>query len=173
MKRVALAFGLLVVLSTGLAYAEGGGGLGLGAGLVKVKDSTGSNLWLTANLRLKVNRSFALEPEVGWYREKSGVTGSSDKQDVINAGGSALFLIPSEQVELFFGPGLGAHMFRTSISSLTSTETKLGYHGVAGVELKASSSLRLFGAVRYEIIPFDGGDRKQWKFYAGLRFATN
>lgn len=172
MKKLVLALGILIVATAATAMADDGG-FGLGAGVVSVKDSGTSQLWLTANLRLMLADNLALEPEIGWYRA-SDSAGGDDHVDVFNGGGSALFIIPAQKVDFFAGVGLGAHMYRTAVSGASNTETHLGYHGLAGVDLQASRSISLFGAVRYEIINSNAAvNTKQWKFYGGLRFRTH
>ncbi|MBN2370285.1 MAG: outer membrane beta-barrel protein [Vicinamibacteria bacterium] len=177
MRRVTAAtltfFGLFCVLGAVNAGAEGG--LGLGAGIVKFQDCEGcvTPLWLTANLRVKVNRNFAFEPEAGWYRHKEGDASTN----AFNFGGSALIIVPSEQVDLFGGGGAGAHMFRLSYGGSSETTTKFGFHFLGGVDLKVADSMSLFGAIRYEIIDYEGfgfedDTLKQWKFYGGLRLMT-
>jgi len=169
MKRLVLALGILVLATAATATAGDAGGFGLGAGIVKVKDVDGSNLWLTANMRTMLAANLALEPEIGWYRESA----DDDHMDAFNGGGSLLFVFPTEKAALFAGAGLGAHMFRYSLGWSSSTETKLGYHGLAGADLYASPSISLFGAIRYEIIKFDSENLKQWKLYGGLRFRSH
>ena len=170
MKRLAFALGMLVV-AAGVAAAEDNGGFGLGAGIVSVKDSGTSRLWLTANMRWMLADNLALEPEIGWYRMP--VTASVNA-DEFNGGGSVLLILPANKVDLFAGLGLGAHMSRLSSSGGSNTETQLGYHGLAGVDLKASRSISLFGAVRYEIVNSNTDVKtKLWKFYGGLRFRSH
>jgi hypothetical protein len=173
MKKLLLALGILVAVA-GVASAEDAGGFGLGAGMVKVKDSDSSQLWLTANVRWMLADNLALEPEIGWYRWTAG-TGGDDRVDVFNGGGSALIILPVEKIDLFAGVGLGAHMYRASSSGMSSTETHLGYHGLAGIDLHASRGVSLFGAVRYEIISLGSGldSVKQFKLYGGLRFRSH
>jgi hypothetical protein len=171
MKKLVLALGILAVATAATAMADDGG-FGLGAGIVHVKDADSSQLWLTANLRWMLADNLALEPEIGWYRV-TPVAGEDDHTDVFNGGGSLLFIIPSEKASIFAGAGLGAHMFRSSGGGVSSTDTKLGYHGLAGVDLKASRGISLFGAVRYEIIPIDPESIKQFKVYGGLRFRSH
>jgi opacity protein-like surface antigen len=184
MKRWTMATwafcGLLGACGTS-AFADGGG-FGVGAGIVSRVNCDGCKtpLWLTANLRVKLNRNFALEPEAGWYREKEDILGVDITQNAFNFGGSALVLIPSEQVEIFAGGGAGAHMFRLSGAGDSTTDTKLGIHFLGGLDLKVSDSMSLFGAIRYEMINVsdetDLGDAddwaKQWKFYGGIRLVT-
>lgn len=162
MKRL-----LIPVVSIGvLALGAQAAALGLGAGVVQIEDADSSQLWVTANVRLPVGENFALEPEVGWYRE------SEDEVtlDVINLGGNALFVYSAaEQVELWAGGGAGAHTYRVSVGDESESETRLGIHFLGGVDLKLSDSLKLFGAIRYEIIQADESFH-QWKLYAGLRF---
>jgi hypothetical protein len=169
MKRLVLALGIFVAVAA-VASAEDDGGFGLGVGMVKVKDSDSSQLWLTANVRWMLADNLALEPEIGWYRVS--VTASAHA-DEFNGGGSALLILPADKVDLFAGVGLGAHMSRLAGAGDSSTETRLGYHGLAGVDLKASRSISLFGAVRYEIIRVDPDNIKQWKLYGGLRFRSH
>jgi hypothetical protein len=172
MKKLVLALGILIAATATAAMADDGG-FGIGAGIVKVKTEDTSHLWLTANLRLMMAANLALEPEIGWFRETAG----DDHVDVFNGGGSLLFIIPSHQVNVFAGAGLGAHMYRSSVSGSSSSETHLGYHGLAGLDLKASEGVSLFGAVRYEIVDAEvntAGDKlKQWKVYGGLRFRSH
>jgi opacity protein-like surface antigen len=150
-----LILGALLVATPGL-YAEEGGGFGIGAGIVKFS---------------KMNPTFAIEPEAGWYRESEDLFGTTIKTDAFNFGGSALLIIPSEKVDLWGGAGLGAHMFHVSDGG--GSTTKLGFHFLGGVDLKASDSMALFGAARYEIINTDSTEKlKQWKFYGGLRFTS-
>ena len=173
MKKLVLALGILIAATAATATMADDGGFGIGAGIVKVKTEDTSHLWLTANLRLMMAANVALEPEVGWFRETEG----DEHVDVFNGGGSLLFIIPSHQVNVFAGAGLGAHMSRTSIAGGSSSDTHLGYHGLAGLDLKASGAVSLFGAVRYEIVDVEvntAGDKlKQWKFYGGLRFRSH
>jgi hypothetical protein len=171
MKRLVVALGVLVLASAAAAMADDGG-FALGAGMVKVKGSDGSHLWLTANARWMLADTLALEPEIGWYRS-TPVPGQDDHTNVFNGGGSLLLIFPLEKVSAFMGAGLGAHMYRSSTGGITSSDTKLGYHGLAGVDLKASQRASLFGAVRYEIIPIDPETIKLWKLYGGLRFRTH
>lgn len=164
MKRFAIVLGLLIGV-TGTAAAADSGGFGLGIGMVKVKDAETSNLWLTANLRTMLADNLALEPEVGWYRDKDS------KTNVFNGGGSLLLVFPTRKIDVFAGAGLGAHMYR--YTGGVGNTTKLGYHGLAGVDLLASDSVSLFGAVRYEIVKYDSVNVKQWKLYGGLRFRSH
>jgi len=152
-----------------------GGGFGLGVGIVKFSDSDDSDdspLWLTTNLRMKLNANFAIEPEGGWYRQSEG----SFHTDVFNFGGNALLILPSEKFDVFVGGGLGGHYFRFSGAGSSAAETYLGYHALGGIEVKATDSLNFFGAVRYEIVDA-GGDSddqlKAWKIYGGIRFTHN
>jgi hypothetical protein len=170
MKRLLLALGIVTVAT--LATAADGGGFGLGAGMVKIKDTDDSHLWLTANWRLMLADNLALEPEVGWYRS-TPVPGEEEHTNVFNGGGSVLFIVSSDRADVFAGVGLGARVSRSSAGDITSSDTKLGYHGLAGVELKASEGISLFGAVRYEIIPVDPASIKQLKIYGGLRFRSH
>jgi hypothetical protein len=181
MRRVTAAtlafFGWLCVLGAADVGAEGG--VGLGAGIVKFQDCEGcvTPLWLTANIRFKVNRNFALEPEGGWYRHTEDALGTEFTTDAFNFGGSALILIPTEQVEVFGGGGAGAHMFRVSGGGVVETETKFGFHFLGGADLKVTDSMNLFGAIRYELIDYKGvgleeDTLKQWKFYGGIRLIT-
>jgi hypothetical protein len=164
MKRLAIVLGLLIIASTTAAAADSSG-FGLGIGMVKVKDADKSNLWLTCNLRTMLGGYVALEPEVGWYHDSLGDV------HAFNGGGSLLIVVPTRQVDVFAGAGLGAHMFR--YSGGVGNTTKLGYHGLAGVDLLASSTVSLFGAVRYEIINSNTDVKtKQWKLYGGLRFRS-
>jgi len=174
MKRIIVALGMLAVLMSATAYADGGG-VGLGVGILKIKDADDSSLWFTGNFRLNLSPSFVLEPEVGWAREKVEGYYGDYNVDLINFGGSALFIVPAEKIEFFIGGGLGAHMMRVSGDDIDSeSETKLGFHGLAGLDLKASEAISLFGAVRYEIINTDGDEKqKQWKIYGGLRFRSH
>jgi hypothetical protein len=171
MKRLVLALGIFIAVAA-VASAEDDGGFGLGVGMVKVKDSDSSQLWLTANVRWMLADNLALEPEIGWFR----ATGSGDDHtDVFNGGGSVLLILPAQKVDLFAGVGLGAHMYRDSSAGVTNTNTYLGYHGLAGVDLHASRGISLFGAVRYEIISIGSGldSLKQFKLYGGLRFRSH
>jgi hypothetical protein len=181
MRRVTAAtlafFGWLCVLGAATAGAEGG--VGLGAGIVKFQDCDDCvmPLWLTANLRINVNRNFALEPEAGWYRHTEDYLGTEFTTNAFDFGGNALILIPTEQVEFWGGGGAGAHMFRVSGAGEASTETKFGFHFLGGVDLKVSDAMSLFGAIRYELIDYkDVGlvedTLKQWKFYGGIRLIT-
>jgi hypothetical protein len=166
MKRIVLALGIVLVATAATAMADDGG-FGLGAGIV----SDRSQLWLTANVRWMLADNLALEPEIGWYRWTQAGGGDAHT-DVFNGGGSALFIIPAEKVNIFAGVGLGAHMYRSSASGTSSTDTHLGYHGLAGIDLQASRGVSLFGAVRYEIIQVGHDNAGQWKLYGGLRFRS-
>ncbi len=176
MKRLLIPVVLLgaLALPAQTAYAQGAS-LGLGAGVVQIEDADTSPLWVTGSIRLPVGETFALEPDVGWYRHSEDVWGTEINVDVVNFGGSALFVVPAEQVALWAGAGAGGHMFRVSADGESESETKLGFHFLAGLDFKASESLKLFGGIRYEIIQTeddldDSNNLKQWKFYAGLRF---
>jgi len=171
MRKLTFALGLAALVAAATATADDGG-FGLGAGMVKVKGSDSSNLWLTANVRWMLSNNLALEPEIGWYRS-TPVPGEDDRTNVFNAGGSALFIVPSERANIFAGLGLGAHVYRSSSGDITSSDTKLGYHGLAGLDIKIAERITIFGAVRYEIIPLDPASIKQLKVYGGLRFRTH
>lgn len=164
---------LPLALASQTAQADGSVAVGLGAGVVMPEDSDESPLWLTANLRFAVSDNFFLEPEAGWYRESESLLGVEVNMDAINLGGSALFLIPTEKVDVFAGGGAGAHIFNFSGGGSSDSHTELGFHVLGGLDLKVSETLKLFGAARYEIVQFEGEDLKQWKFYAGVRFGGN
>ncbi len=161
---------LPLALATQTAQADGSVAVGLGAGVVMPEDSNESPLWLTANLRFAVSDNFVLEPEAGWYRHSESFLGTDIHLDVINLGGSGLFLIPTEKVDAFAGGGAGAHIFNVSGGGSGDSHTEFGFHFLGGLDLKVSETLKLFGAARYEIVQFEGEDLKQWKFYAGVRF---
>ena len=180
MKRIVLALGVLAVATAATAMADDGG-FGLGAGIVTAKDWGIAPLWVTANYRLMLADNVALEPEIGWYRVTDNFSGGDIidtgdvHMDVFNGGGSLLLIYPLEKVAFFAGAGLGAHLYRFSGGSgSASTQTHVGYHGLAGVDVKASRRISLFGAVRYEIIHADTIDFvKQWKIYGGVRFRSH
>ncbi len=56
-------------------------------------------------------------------------------------------------------------MYRTSSNS----RTEAGVHLLAGADLQATDSLRVFGAIRWEMIQAEVENLKQWKFYLGIR----
>jgi hypothetical protein len=106
---------------------------------------------------------------VGWYGDSENVLGTEISLDVINFGGSALFLFPVDPAEIFLGGGGGGHMFRLSGGGSSESETEVGLHLLAGADLQATDALKVFGAIRYEIIQAEVENLKQWKFYLGIR----
>jgi opacity protein-like surface antigen len=166
MRRALVLVLLMGAMSlAGQAAHAQGIAFGLGAGVVKIQDVDDSKLWATGNLRLKLGERFALEPEVGWYGDSEG----SVSLDVINFGGNALFLFPVDPIEVFLGGGGGGHMFRVSSGAGSDSETKAGLQLLAGADLQATDSLRVFGAIRWEMIQAEVENVKQWKFYLGIR----
>ena len=160
------------------AHAQTSGSLGLGVGVVKPKDID-STVWFTGTLRLPLSANLALEPEIGYWKKTAEEGAAKASLEDLHFGGSALLVFPSERVEIFVGGGAGAHRLKGKLGvfgvGIDRTETKLGLHILGGIDIRASDSLTVFGAARWERIRLgdedDGDDDLDTtKFYGGLRF---
>jgi len=176
------ALAALVTLASGLAAAQDeGAGLGLGAGAVRPdvgSESLRSTAWFTGNLRLKVSRYVAVEPEAGYWKRTETVAGVELSLEDLNFGGSALIIIPADRVEIWGGAGGGGHRLKGTLApglglSASESRTKFGWHLLGGIDIKLSDHAAVFGAGRYDRIKGDAAqderDLDLTKLYGGLR----
>lgn len=139
---------------------------GIGAGIATGPDvSPYKPLFVEANLRLKFSPNLAIESEAGWYRQ------SQFGENLFTIGGSALVLLPAKLVEVWGGAGPAIHAYHISDDGYSASGSHLGLHLVGGLDLRASESVWLFGAARYELI-FMRSDYtgKRWMLFVGARF---
>ncbi len=182
MKRLILAGAALLALAALPARSTTADDTSLGLGIGRVKpevesSSLGNATWYTGNLRLKVSRYLALEPEVGYWKRTETVLGVESSLEDLNFGGSGLLILPTSRVELWAGAGAGGHRIKGKLAgfgaSVSETQTKFGWHVLGGIDLKLSDHAAVFGAGRYDKIKGDESksesDLDETKFYAGLR----
>jgi len=195
MKRSSLAIIITCALALGArtAAAESGSGVAFGVGMLRFvgqeavfgSGNAPNPFYLTAGLRVKLGRHVAFEPEFGWYRYTFFYGYSVDNEeitthtDTFNLGGSALLLLPIREFELFAGGGLGQQHLRTGGTGYTIGLSKLGFHALAGVDLRATDTTSIFATARYEFINWAAQDNqlndrlRQWKFLVGVRFTAD
>jgi hypothetical protein len=155
----------LVVAVAGLAVtaADAQTSLGAGAGVARPHGS-GSQLWITANLRLPVGRRLAVEPEAAFWPGHTASRGpAADFKDVY-LGGNVLVRFPAARVTAFAGAGGGVHRF-----DFPTGKTRLGLQVVAGVDIEASTTVSLFAAARREWIRLPPDDLWVTRAYGGVR----
>jgi hypothetical protein len=167
MKKMAIVLGLMV-LAAATASAGDSGGFGFGIGSVSVKETDGSHVWLTANMRTLLSRNLALEPEVGWWQQ--GV-GDGRGNNFYTFGGNLLLVLPARKVDVFGGAGIGGLLYRGAYG--LDNATRLEYHFLGGADLLLNNTVSFLGAGRYEIIRVPGGDLKLLKFYGGIRLRAH
>jgi hypothetical protein len=176
MKRLA-GFCILVLLVTlpGRSARADGASLGIGAGVAKTEQIP-DTLFLTANLRIPLVSYLVLEPEVGYWKKNYSALGLNASAEDLSFGGNALVVIPARPLAIFGGAGVGAHRLKGTLGvpgllSASQSETKLGIHLLAGLDVSVAPRLSLFGVGRYDIIHEDSGSDHihETKFYGGLR----
>lgn len=164
---------VLLLLSAGLAYAEGpqppppyGKALGVGAGAI-LSSHAGTEPWITANIRLRLRDHFILEPDAAfWSREP-------DRNDtlshVLSFGVNAVFTTGGSPVSVWGGAGVGVQLLR--YAGIIAYEPFIDAYPtlalLAGVDYRVSRKLTLYGAARADFSWRD--DPNGTKFYAGIR----
>jgi len=101
------------------------GGIG-GLGVRLSSTSATSRLrGFTLNLRYRLFRNLAIEPEAGWYLRyfRDFLRRSDAGPNAFDFGANALILVPSRRFDLFGGTGLGAQLFRSPSDDATLTGT--------------------------------------------------
>lgn len=158
---------------------EGRFGLGLGAGMVET--GSGSEPYLTANLRMRLGYdpdgeeregavSGFIEPEVGYWKsdDATGIE-TTDLLVGVNLGAAVRLRV----VEYFVGAGIGWHFLDTEIRRLGGTvstdDSSLGFNAQFGFDVRVARSVSLFGVGRFDLID-DAVDEEQAKAYLGVRF---
>lgn len=138
--------------------------IGLGAGLVK-PENIDATAWITANVRVALQRNVYLEPEVGYWR-KTFDNGRRFRD--FSAGANLYYMFPSQGIDYYAGAGLGVDSFRNTspLGIQSGTDNELSVHLIAGAEGRVSSGVTLFGSLRYDIVQ----DLNLFKVYGGLRF---
>jgi opacity protein-like surface antigen len=170
MKRL-LRLTVLGILAASPGAWAGDTAIGVGAGYVDPSD-IGGTAWFTANVRFKLGESIALEPEAGYWKKSESVPGLLDASvKDLNTGVNVLYLVPAgDKVEVWLGGGVGVHFLSGSVGVLgfeeSESETKFGGQLLAGLDLKVTTSVALFAAVRYDLV----SDFNQFKAYGGFRF---
>jgi opacity protein-like surface antigen len=149
--------------------------LAVGAGIVKPSETGETSLFLTANIRLKLLGPIHVEPEVGYWKDSQTALAGQVSSEDLSVGANALLVIPGRAIEVFGGAGLGLHFLDRSggVAGLPSRsdQTKTALQLFAGLDVKLSDALSLFGAGRYDVLGRDDPDEElhQKKLYGGLR----
>lgn len=174
MKRALGLAVLLLVLGPRLSRADGASIAG-GAGVVST-EGIPATFYITGNLRIPLLPVLVLEPEVGYFKKDYTIFGFTASAEDLTLGGNALVVLPVHPLEVFGGAGLGAHRLTGNfnapgLGSISTSETKLGIHLLAGLDIKVAPRVSLFGAGRYDIVHLssNGDNLHETKFYGGVR----
>jgi len=150
--------------------------LGLGFGLVDPDADV--EPYYTAGLRIRLGRDHDrasrggirgyLEPEVAYW--------SNETTSDLLLGVNLLGLVPFQQVDYYFGVGVGYHFYDVDDVLDVNTgqlrdesDERLGMNAQFGIDVKMSDNVAVFGTARFDLIE-DSDDEVQDKVFIGLRF---
>jgi hypothetical protein len=179
-----------LLLSNGHASA-GEWSVGLAGGVVKPNDFPHDSRYWSAVVRARPsNTPLAVDLEIGYW-SKSWEFSATDygiyvydraaRRD-LHLGFNVLAETPGERCRFSIGGGLGPHSVRNEITNTTNydyqpegnstwnyshTETKLGIHGLVGLDIVLAGRLGVFANARYDLLK--GEAQNEVKYYVGLR----
>lgn len=196
-KCCAVALAVILLLSSGTAYALTGLGFGLRAGTTKLEDSnTGESLdamtMFGGHLKVGTLPIIDLEASVEYAQKKYDldipIPGAEDIMGdvtfrVVSLRGSAKYNIspPLSPIKPYVGASLGMH-FMTSTIDLPGTEytiplnedyseSKTGVDALGGLLISLPLfPVEFFAEGRYGVIFAEGGSTKSTSIYAGVTF---
>jgi hypothetical protein len=169
---------MTALLLGGRAAPAAENSFGVGVGYVKAKEVQ-STIWFAADYRFHVGRSFAVAPEISyWKKSAAGLAVSASIKDLEFGVNALMVLHPSRGVQVFAGGGGGVHDLTGDLAlgtlSVSNSVTKGGLDVLGGIDLKAGDVLSFFLAARYDWVLGLSGARDprrldQAKFYGGFR----
>ena len=125
-------------------------------GIQNSSGAEGANYLVGATLRLKLLPVLGAEADIGYRQQKYG-SGALTVRDYPVTVTGLLYPLP-----IIYG-GVGGGWYNTTLDYSDThneagyadeTTTKFGWHLVAGVELPASPTFRLFGDIRYVFLDY-------------------
>ncbi len=147
---------LMLMLPLSLT-AQSGAYFGPHLGIQKSQDAEDANYLGGATLRLKLAPVLAIEGDIGYRQAKFGSNALTVRDWPITATG-LLYPLP-----IIYG-GVGAGWYNTTfdysdayndIGIDDETSQEFGWHLVAGLEIPASPTVRIFGDVRYVFLDYE------------------
>jgi len=169
---------MMALLLCGRAARAAENSFGVGIGYVKAKEVQ-STIWFEGDYRFYVGRSFAVAPEVSyWKKSASGLAVSASIRDLAFGVNALMVLRPARGVNVFAGGGGGLHDLTGDLAlgalSVSNSVTKGGLDVLGGIDLKAGDAVGFFLAARYDWVLGLAGNRDsrrldQAKFYGGFR----
>lgn len=153
--------------------------LGIGAGWCEPNDYSGG-LYLSGAARVHAADSIVLEPELGYFESTRVHPGySSFERKDFSASLALLFQSKAERLRFSAGPGLGMHSTSTTVDyapdlwggeawTLHYSDTKLGIHVQAGLDVAIGRRLWAYGLLRYDLLK--GEAQNESKALAGVRY---
>jgi opacity protein-like surface antigen len=148
--QAAILLGLLTLLPLA-AYSQSSVYLGPHLGIQKSPDAENSNYLVGATLRIPLMPALGLEGDVGYRKEEYGNGAVTVKDWPLTVTG-LLYPLP-----VLYG-GIGGGWYNSTIDYSDAynqtgiddeTTQDFGWHLAAGIELPTSSSIKLYGDVRY------------------------
>ncbi len=146
----------LLVLLPLAAHGQSSAHFGPHLGIQKAQDAEDANYLAGATLRLKLAPILAVEGDIGYRQAKFGSNALTVRDWPITATG-LLYPLP-----IIYG-GVGAGWYNTTFDYSDTyndvgiddeTSQEFGWHLVAGLELPASPSVKIFGDVRYVFLDY-------------------
>jgi hypothetical protein len=176
MRRVGLRLAMVVALVAGVGVLRAEAGdlsPSLGVGIVD-PNGAGSALFFTASAQRALGERAVLDPEIGYWSRKDSSPGVENALSDVSVGVNVLCRLTGKgrraRTRLFAGAGLGVHLVQskasvTGFDEASETEVKQGIHLIACADRMIGGSLRVFVAVRSDLV----ADLPQSKIYAGVR----
>ena len=138
------------------AWSQSGIFMGPHVGIQKSRDANDPNYLVGATARVKLLPILGAEGDIGYRQEKFGSDAVTVRQWPVTVTGM-IYPLP-----IIYG-GIGGGWYHTTSDYSDTyndagikddTQTKFGWHLVAGLELPASGNFRLYGDVRYVFLNY-------------------